>query len=271
MYSKCIAFHNARVFLITDMVLHSSPQEDDVWKSQWPGAVHQRIWTRAWCQKIKRFALLFLSIFVNICRAALFPAAVKIGKCLTLSRSVLSQIEMLWGLACTEAKTHLWPSFLSKFCFSGPAGLGGAWAACGSWSCRWNLAGMEASAAELLIKPSKLWSWDETELQLSTCFPPRLGPAAGAAFQLWERLSVQMAPGSPLSFLPLLHVLNTSRANPSEGDRNQLCTSLCWHLLAVFISTRVHVFTSNEEMGSRKHRWGVSPFTFSLWLHTLEK
>lgn len=199
------------------MVLHSSPQEDDVWKSQWPGAVHQRIWTRAWCQKIKRFALLFLSVSVNICRAALFPAAVKIGKCLTLSRSVLSQIEMLWGLACTEAKTHLWPSFLSKFCFSGPAGLGGAWAACGSWSCRWNLAGMEASAAELVIKPSKLWSWDETELQLSTCFPPRLGPAAGAAFQLWERLSVQMAPGSPLSFLPLLHVLNTSRTNLSEG------------------------------------------------------
>lgn len=60
--------------------LFFSPQEDDFWKSQWLGAVHQRIWTRAWCQKIKRFALLFLFISVNICRAALFPAGVKTGK-----------------------------------------------------------------------------------------------------------------------------------------------------------------------------------------------
>lgn len=82
-----------------------SPQEDDIWKSQWPGTVHQRIWTRAWCQKIKRFALLFLCVSVNLCRAALFPAGVKIGKvfdsfqiCFKPNRDAVR------GLACNEAK-----------------------------------------------------------------------------------------------------------------------------------------------------------------------
>lgn len=61
------------------------------------------------------------------------------------------------------------------------------------------------------------------------------------------------------------------RANPSEGWQQSVLYLLCWHnLLAVYISTRVHVFTSNEEMGSRKYRWGVSPFMFFLWLYTLD-
>lgn len=252
------------------MVLHSSPQEDDVWKSQWPGAVHQRIWTRAWCQKIKRFALLFLSISVNICRAALFPAAVKIGKCLTLSRSVLSQIEMLWGLACTEAKPHLWPSFLSKFCFSGPAGLGGAWAACGSWSCRWNLAGMEASAAELVIKPSKLWSWDETETAALHMLPTQAGTCCWCCFSALGKAQCPNGSRQSLVFPATPPCPEYQQSKPFRGwQESALYLTLL--TLAVFISTRVHVFTSNEEMGSRKHRWGVSPFTFSLWLHTLEK
>lgn len=60
----------------------SSLQEDDFWTSQWPGTVYQRIWTRAWCQKIKRFAFLFMSIYVNIWRTVLFLTAVKISKTL---------------------------------------------------------------------------------------------------------------------------------------------------------------------------------------------
>lgn len=39
----------------------------------------------------------------------------------------------MWGIGLCWGKTHLWPSFLYKFCFSGPAGLQGARAACGSF------------------------------------------------------------------------------------------------------------------------------------------
>lgn len=257
-YSR-ISCHNAELLWITHVVLHSSPQEDDVWKSQWPGAVHQRIWTRAWCQKIKRFALLFVSSSVNTCRAALFPAGVKIGKvfdsfqiCFKPNRDAVG-IGLYWG------KTHLWHSFLPKFCFSGPAGLRGAGAASGSWSCRWNLAGMETSAAELVIKPSKLWSWDEKELQLSTRFPARLGPAA--AFQLWERLSVQMAAGSPLSFLPLLCVLNASRANPSEGwQESASYLTLLTYLTCCFYLNQGPCFHKQWRNGFKEIQMRCVPF-----------
>lgn len=51
----------------------------------------------------------------------------------------------------------------------GGGAVGGTWQG-------WKLLG-----AELMIKPSKIWSWDEKELQLFTFFPPSLG----SALQLW--------------------------------------------------------------------------------------
>lgn len=136
------------------MVLHSSPQEDDIWKSQWPGAVHQRIWTRAWCQKIKRFALLFLSTSVNICRAALFPAGVKIGKvfdsfqiCFKPNRGDVED----WPVLRQNPSLAQFPIQILLFWSSWtPGSMSSLWE---FWSCQGNLAGMEVSAA---------WAGDQT-------------------------------------------------------------------------------------------------------------
>lgn len=206
------------------MVLHSSPQEDDIWKSQWPGAVHQRIWTRAWCQKIKRFALLFLSISVNICRAALFPAGVKIGKvfdsfqiCFKPNRGDVGD----WPVLRQNPSLAQFPIQILLFWSSWTLrSMSSLWE---FWSCQGNLAGMEVSAAELVIKPAKLWSWDAEELQLSTCFPPGwdlllvlLFSSGKGSVSKWLQAVPCLSCHCSMSWMPAEQTLQ-------KGDRNQLC------------------------------------------------
>lgn len=104
---------------------------------------------------------------------------------MALPRPVLSQLEVFRGSSCTEAKPVSGPvsypnsAFLvqlDSWEYEQPVGVG---AVDGTWQ------GWKPLAAALMIKPSKLWSQDEKELELSTCFPPSLGPAVNAAFQLW--------------------------------------------------------------------------------------
>lgn len=154
------------------------------------------------------------------------------------------------------------------------------------WS-SWTLGRMSSLwELELSMEPGRdgsvsSWAGDETFRALvlrwkraaALCLlPTQAGTCCWCCFQLWGRLSVQMAAAVPCPSCHSSMSWMAAEQTLHKGDRNQLCASLCWHtLLAVFISTRVHVFTSNEEMGSRKYRWGVSSFMFFVWLYTSEK
>lgn len=117
-----------------------------------------------------------------------------------------------------------------------------------------------------------------------TCFPSALGSAVNAAFQLCslvKRNDLDLLPREPwLPLFPCLSCLSCvlwhqqcSPFRSVEGSSSYRDVSqsllIQLFLFVCFVSTRVHVFTSNEEMGSRKHRWGVSSFIWSSW-HTLQ-